>query len=145
MASTACIAGIWLLVASIKFLFTAFPSHLLQAQTFGYSHMEKMAKWRIRDEHRRFWSTNLTESVKCIPKVFALWDEVVGCVVLGSHPHWEITIQPTVFLRVTRKQLLHLMCCEYSIIRYVINKACLSSYSWILMLLPVNRCFHSVR
>lgn len=33
--------------------------------------------------------------------VVALWDEVVGCIVLGSHPHWEITIQSTVFLNVT--------------------------------------------
>lgn len=32
--------------------------------------------------------------------LFVLCDEVVGCIVLGSHPHWEITIQPTVFLKV---------------------------------------------
>lgn len=32
--------------------------------------------------------------------LFALWAEVVGCIVLGAHPHWEITIQPTVFPKV---------------------------------------------
>lgn len=31
----------------------------------------------------------------------ALWAEVVGCIVLGSYPHWEITIQPTVFPNAT--------------------------------------------
>lgn len=31
-----------------------------------------------------------------------LWDEVVVCIVLGSHQIWEITIQPTVFLTVTK-------------------------------------------
>lgn len=42
--------------------------------------------------------------------LFSLWDEVVGCIVLGSHPHWEMTIQPTVFLKVTvtLRQLLRL-------------------------------------
>lgn len=37
---------------------------------------------------------------------WALWDEVVGCIVLGSHPHWEITIQPTVFPKVTKEHLV---------------------------------------
>lgn len=32
--------------------------------------------------------------------MFALWDEVVGCIVLRSYPHWEITIKPTVFPKV---------------------------------------------
>lgn len=31
-----------------------------------------------------------------------LWDEVVVCIVLGSHQIWEITIQPTVFLTATK-------------------------------------------
>lgn len=31
-----------------------------------------------------------------------LWDEVVVCIVLGSHQIWEMTIQPTVFLTATK-------------------------------------------
>lgn len=34
-----------------------------------------------------------------------LWDEVVVCIVLGSHQIWEITIQSTVFLMATPEQL----------------------------------------
>lgn len=34
-----------------------------------------------------------------------LWDEVVVCIVLGSHQIWEITIQSTVFLTAVPYQL----------------------------------------
>ena len=33
-----------------------------------------------------------------------LWDEVVVCIVLGSHQIWEITIQSTVFLTATKRR-----------------------------------------
>lgn len=33
------------------------------------------------------------------------WDEVVVCIVLGSHQIWEITIQSTVFPRAEQYQL----------------------------------------
>ena len=39
-----------------------------------------------------------------------LWDEVVVCIVLGSHQIWEITIQSTVFLTALRHQLYSLGC-----------------------------------
>lgn len=43
------------------------------------------------------WTTQRqVASLLCV-----LWDEVVVCIVLGSHQIWEITIQPTVFLTAT--------------------------------------------
>lgn len=38
-----------------------------------------------------YWTSFLRKSF-C-----GLWDEVVVCIVLGSHQIWKITIQPTVF------------------------------------------------
>lgn len=93
---------------------------------------------------------------------FTPWDEVVGCIVLGSHPHWEITIHPTVFLKVKTKLphfSLHylkfnisdsdtvfivfhdiLKCCAYC---YKINDFVYNGLSYLALFRL--QCLHSVR
>ncbi len=70
-----------------------------------------------------WWTERTSENISLVTSVTLLhfqverrrrapWDEVVGCIVLGSHPHWEITIQHTVFLKVKtelRKIILHFL------------------------------------
>lgn len=52
------------------------------------------------------WTTQRqVASLLCV-----LWDEVVVCIVLGSHQIWEITIQSTVFLMATLYQLDIFIC-----------------------------------